>query len=231
MKRKIMDILGYGFEDRLYEASQDDALLDAYREMISDCKSTESLDDLIDCVTVFLDSVGDYDSGGEIEKAVVDALKQYLMSDGLKDQLRGMVGVLGESVASGRVKNLREASAKAAGMIDKLVKNLKLSHDFEEASKFLGDFVKSLDSMSPDASSMIQNEIMDAILDVVQSKEFVKVVSKNASGDAADEVGEPDEDAEEEAGEDADEEDSEEASEPDESDDDSSGDSSDDQGE
>lgn len=180
LRKEAMELLGYSTRERVVMEGTEDDVLDAYREMLDITQSAEAMEDVVDAVTNFLDVVSSLDDEGEVERRFVGSMRMFAASDELKDQVKAMVGLMGEWRNHQGLRSLKESVENAVAAHDSAVAHLKLSRGWDEAAMEIGKYLATLSDMNPDIAAGVRGQLLDALLALMQDGKFVGMVKSLA---------------------------------------------------
>lgn len=203
INNKVKKMLGYSSAS-LTESV--DEMLDAYRDLVCDAKKGESLEDLLDSIMM----LSELDETGKIEGYLLNVLRDCATSEELKNSVKEMVGLQAENRYMLDAYELIEsvgAVDQATNLHSRLVKELRMAHNMEDALTSLRSFVNKVGDINLHLGEEMEYTLVDLIADAVKDKGFLKhmtgaaksiedVEAENAAQEvAAEESEEADEDS------------------------------------
>ena len=187
MSHSIRKLLGYGPKDPMIISEWDaDDVIDAYRDLVQMAKGAPEFEDLVDGIVNFLDVAADMDSAGEIQKRFCDALKEKIVSDDFKEQVKSILSVVGESRVYSGERLITESMDDVDAMVDQLLRDIKMSRDFSEVASEVSEFIAKLGAMGEEFGSAVEADLVNAMAEFLGSMKKAIVAKAKKAGASAD---------------------------------------------
>lgn len=162
----IRKLLGYSPKDPyLLSESDADDIIDAYRDLVAMAKGEPEFEDLVDAIVSFLDAAADMDTDGQIQKKMVGALRDRIVSDDFKEQVKSVLSVVGESRLFAGHMRLTESLEDLDAQLTSLDQAIKMSRDFNEVASEVSGFLGKLREMNAELGSSIEVEMVNGMAD------------------------------------------------------------------
>lgn len=163
----IRKLLGYSPKDPYILSEGDDAddVVNAYRDLVTMAKTAPDFEDLVDGIATFLDSVSDIDQDGQIEKKMTDVIRERIVSDDFKDQVKSILSVVGESRMFTGKRQLNESLEDIEAQMTKLNQDIRMARDFQEVASEVSEFLGKLRSMNAELGASIESDVVTGMAD------------------------------------------------------------------